>query len=662
MTSQTPEQLSSASRGADWMPDDDVVARSRLFGALRKWGYSPDAAGFDELNARAVADPEWFWRAVVDDLDIEFSGQFDAVVDESDGKPFPRWFTGGLINVAELTAHRHARGPLADRTAVVYEGDSGARRTLTFAELDTRVRQFAANLAAMGVAKGDRVVLFMPVVPEAAVAFLAVAMLGAVAVPTFSGYAPDALSTRIQDSQARVLITADGTTRRGKTVPLKATADAAVDLSPTVEHVVVIRHLGTPVSMTVGRDVYYDELPADPQVGTAATESNDPLCLVYTSGTTGRPKGIVHSHGGFAVKCAVDFAYGFDVDSSDVVSWITDLGWLVGPMLFVGPLQLGATIVMVEGLPVYPAADRMWQIANRNGVTVQGIAPTAARAMRAADVGSAVTDVPTVKSFVSTGEAWDEPTWWWLFTEIGNGTRPIINFSGGTEVGGGLIIGYPGMPSAAAAFTGPLPGIDVGVVDDDGNRVEGAIGELAVFNTFPGMTHAFWGDRKRYLSTYWDRFEGVWIHGDLASVESEADGRPATWRIHGRSDDTLKLSGRRVGPAEIEAAVLADRRIAEVAVIGVPDEARGMAATAFVVLRDQTAAVDVDDLAATASTNAGRGLAPTLVVVAGLPKTKNGKIMRRLIRSRYLGLPTGDLSALDPATPIDIIPVHTSGE
>lgn len=411
--------------------------------------------------------------------------------------------------------------------------------------------------------------------------------------------------------------------------------------------------------MTAGRDIYYDELPADAPVETAATEANDPLCLVYTSGTTGRPKGIVHSHGGFAVKCAVDFAYGFDVDESDVVSWITDLGWLVGPMLFVGPLQLGATIVMIEGLPVYPTADRMWQVANRNGVTVQGIAPTAARAMRAAGA-EAIADVPTLKSFVSTGEAWDEPTWWWLFTEIGKRTRPIINFSGGTEVGGGLIIGYPGIASAAAAFTGPLPGIDVGVVDDEGNRVDGTIGELAVFNTFPGMTHAFWGDRERYLATYWDRFDGVWIHGDLASIEPATSAAP-TWRIHGRSDDTLKLSGRRVGPAEIEAAVLKDRRIAEVAVIGIPDEARGMSARAFVVLRDPDAATDFDDLQAQATANAGRGFAPVLVVVAGLPKTKNGKIMRRLIRSRYLGQPTGDLSALDPGTPIDNIPVLTQG-
>ncbi|WP_440712465.1 AMP-binding protein [Gordonia sp. FQ] len=647
-----------------WNPDRSLRDTSRLLTLMRGAGFGGDLAAYREFNARAAADPEWFWRTVVDDLNVEFTTPFGAVLDESDGKPFPRWFPGGALNVADLCVHRHAAGPLADRTAVVYEGDNGTRRTLTFAELDERVRAFAANLAALGVARGDRVVLFMPVVPEAVVAFFAIAMLGAVAVPTFSGYAPDALATRLQDSEAVVLITADGTTRRGGIVDMKTTADAAVDLSPSVRHVVVVRHLGTEVPMTAGRDLYYDELPSVPGTGrdgtdapvpTIATESNDPLCVVYTSGTTGRPKGIVHSHGGFAVKTAVDFAYGFEVGTDDVVCWITDLGWLVGPMLMVGPLQLGATIVMVEGLPTYPDASRMWDVINRNGVTVQGIAPTAARALRAAG-DDAIRPIPSLRAFVSTGEAWDEPTWWWLFEKVGGGTRPIINYSGGTEVGGGILIGYSVFPAGPAAFSAPLPGVVAAVFDDDGAPVTGEIGELVITNTFPGQTHAFWHDRDRYLATYWDRFDGTWVHGDLASIETDG-----SWVIHGRSDDTLKLSGRRVGPAEIETALLRDPRIAEVAVIGVPDERRGMRAVAFVVLRDDAGDVAVDDLEATAIEHAGKSFAPAVVPVAGLPKTKNGKIMRRLIRARYLGAPTGDLSALDPGTPIENIPTIPAG-
>lgn len=632
----------------DWNPPKSIRERSRLLAAMRHWGYGDDTEAVAELNARAVADPEWFWREALSDLGLEFSRPFTQVRDESEGYEFPQWFVGGHINVASLAVLRHADGPYAGKEAVVYEGDAGQRRSLTFADLAHQVRWFASHLRQMGVRKGDRVALFMPVVPEAAVAFLGTAMIGAVLVPTFSGYAADALAARLQDSQVKVLVTADATTRRGNRVELKAVADEALELSPSVDSVVVVQHLGEG-AMRDGRDVYWHELgdvsvPAEVE----ETQANDPLTLIYTSGTTGRPKGILHSHGGFAAKTAVDFGYGFNVDSDDVVGWITDFGWLVGPILMVGPLQFGATIVMVEGLPTRPEPARLWDVAARNGVTVQGVAPTAVRALRAA--GGEVPELPQLRSFVSTGEAWDEPTWWWLFEEVGGSRTPIINYSGGTEVAGGLIIGYPFLPGAAAAFTGPLPGVDVAVFNERGDAVVGEIGELVVRRTFPGMTHSFWGDRERYLETYWSRWPKVWVHGDLASVDDDG-----TWKIHGRSDDTLKLSGRRVGPAEIEAALLRDSRISDVAVIGVPDPARGQRAVAFAVLREKNA--DRDELQRAASANVGKSFAPTIHPVRSLPKTKNGKIMRRIIRARFLGESTGDTSALDPATPIEDIPV-----
>lgn len=649
-----PDTATRAAEDAPaWIPDAAALDRSRLLAAAGRWGVaggSPTAV-LAELQRRSIDEPEWFWPAAVDDLGVEFEVPFTQAKDDSAGREFPRWFVGGRLNAAELCSHRHARGPLAGKPAVVYEGDSGTRRQLTYAQLDAEVRRFAANLAARGVGRGDTVVLFLPVVPEAVVAFLACAMLGAISVPAFTGYGPDALATRLRDSGAVALVTADGTTRRGKRIALKDIADEALT-GLDVAAVVVVRHLGDGCAMTPDRDFYWDELDEAPlPVATELMESNEPLTLIYTSGTTGMPKGIVHSHAGFSVKAAVDFGYGFDVRDDDVIAWIADLGWMLGPLLIMGGLQLGATIVLVEGVPDHPAPTRLWDIAARHGVTLQGIAPTAARGLKTHGAPPAAA-LRTVRAFASTGETWDAPTWHWLFDAVGDARRPIINYSGGTETGGGILVGYPFLPMAAAAFNGPLPGMDVAVLDEAGEPVIDAVGELTVRNTWPGMTHAFWHDRERYLDTYWRRWSGVWLHGDLASA-----GADGVWRVHGRSDDTIKVSGRRVGPAEIEAALLRDPRLTEAAVIGVPDAARGQRVVAFAVLADPAA--DADDVRRTAEHNVGRAFAPTLHLVASLPKTKNGKVMRRLIRARHLGQPEGDLTALDPNTPIDDIPVKT---
>jgi acetyl-CoA synthetase len=633
------------------MPDASVTSRSRLLAAIAEWGLG----SIEELHATAIAHPGWFWRAVVEDLGIDFDTPFEQVVDDSAGKPFPSWFTGGRINAATLCSHRHAVGPHANKTAVVYEGDDGRRTSLTYAELDREVRRFAANLTAMGVGRGDRIVLFLPVVPEAVVAFLGAAMVGAITVPAFTGYGAEALAMRLRDSEAVLLVTADGTTRRGKTVHLKRTADEALETSPSVRHVVVVENLSSSDdALVASRDVLWRDLDHSPAaVDTVSMDANEPLTIIYTSGTTGAPKGIVHSHAGFAVKAAVDFAYGFDIHDDDVIAWIADMGWMLGPLLIMGGLQLGATVVFTEGVPDYPSPDRLWNIAERNKVTFQGIAPTAARAVMAHGE-TTFGDLSSVRAFASTGEAWDDQTWHWLFSTVGESRRPIVNYSGGTETGGGILIAYPFLPIAAASFNGPLPGMDVAVLDPEGARTIGQIGELSLLNTWPGMTHAFWHDRERYLETYWKRWPDVWVHGDLASVDEHG-----TWRVHGRSDDTIKVSGRRVGPAEIEAALLKDRRITEAAVVGIPDVQRGQRVVAFVVVR---ADVDQTDLRTEAVRNVGRSFAPTVHVVPTIPKTKNGKIMRRAIRAQHLGTPAGDLSALDPSTPLQDIPIlHETG-
>ena len=635
---------------AVWRPTPAHIARSRMAAALQRWGFS----SMEDFHRASVDRPEWFWPAAAEDLGIPLRGPVQKVCDESAGREFPRWFTGATLNIVESCVDRHAADPQqAGRTAVTYEGDNGSRRSLSFSELKTEVDRFAAGLQALGVGKGDRVAIFMPSLPEAAVVILGSAKIGAVVVPSFSGYGSESLATRLQASEAKVLVTADGTTRRGKPVPMKQIAEGAVALSPSVQHLVVVPNSGEPISMVPGRDHWWKDVAA-PLAGSApapeALDPNHPLFIIYTSGTTGLPKGIVHSHLGYLLKSAIDFGYAFDLQPGDVLGWIADMGWMLGPLMVVGGLHCGSAVVMIEGLPDYPEPDRLWRIVERNRVTVQGIAPTAARGLRSRDVDGKGVDLSSLRAFASTGEAWDEPSWHWLFEQVGAKRLPILNYSGGTETGGGILSCYTMLPQTPASFCGPLPGMDVDVLDADA-RATPEIGELVMLNTWPGMAHSFWKDDARYLDTYWSRWPDIWVHGDLCSID--ADGY---WHVHGRSDDTLKIGGRRVGPAEIESALVTQPGVAEAAVIGVPDEMKGQAVVAFVVAKPG-ATVAPETLIAGVTGLIGKAMAPSKVhVVTGLPKTRNGKIMRRAIRARHLGQPLGDLSAHDPLTPLDHIP------
>jgi len=632
------------------------MRRSRLAAAMKRWGFE----SLEQLHRASVDRPDWFWPAAAEDLGIPLHGKIAAVRNESRGRAFPQWFTGATLNVVESCIDRHAADPVqANRTAIVYEGDSGHRRTLTFAELKREVDRFAAGLLRLGVGKGDRVALFMPPVPEAAVTVMACAKIGAISVPAFSGYGSESLATRLNAAEVKVLVTVDSTTRRGKPVPMKSIATAAAATSPSVRHLVVIRASGEKVDIEDNREHWWHDVAAsqaadESPTPTEALDPNHPLMIIYTSGTTGLPKGIVHSHIGFLLKAAIDFGYAFDLQPGDVVGWIADMGWMLGPLMILGGLQCGSGLVMVEGLPDHPALDRMWRIVERNRVTVLGIAPSAARGLRAgSDGGRPAADLSSLRAFASTGEAWDDPTWHWLFETIGEKRLPILNYSGGTETGGGILSCYTIAPQAPASFSGPLPGMDVDVLDADAQPT-GEIGELVVRNTWVGMTHSFWRDDERYVDTYWSRWPDTWVHGDLASID--ADGY---WHIHGRSDDTLKIGGRRVGPSEIESALVAQPGIAEAAVIGVPDEMKGQQVVAFVVARPGAERPQPEGLRDAVTKMLGKAMAPSrIIIVEGLPKTKNGKIMRRAIRARYVGERLGDMSALDAATPLELIPLQ----
>jgi acetyl-CoA synthetase len=599
-----------------------------------------------------------FYDRITRELDLRWDRPWSSVVDLSRGKGFARWFPDAQINAAANCLERHVDAGRGGEPAVIWEGEDGAVRQLSFAELQADVAKLAGALRACGVTKGDAIGIFMPWIPEAAIGLLAAAYVGAIAVPAFSGYGPEALATRLDDARAKVLLTVDGVSRRGKIVNMKAVADEALRAAPSVTSVLVYERAGIAVPMQPGRDRSWSEAvaAAAPVSGYERTSANDRLLLLYTSGSTGKPKGVNHVHGGFPLKNMIDMYLCHDLRARDRMLWYTDMGWMMGPWLVLGGLGLGATIVMYEGTPDFPGPDRLWKVCADHRVTHLGVAPTAVRAlMTHGDEPPHAHDLSALRMLGSTGEAWNTEPWKWFLTHVGGGRAPIINYSGGTEIGGGIVGCVPTLPLVPNSFHGPIPGIVTDVYDPDGKPVRGAVGELVVTEPWPGMTQSFWGgdpqhdDDARYLATYWERFPDVWVHGDWAAVE-RVDGQEY-WFIRGRSDDTVNVAGKRVGPAEFESAVVAHPAIKEAAAIAAPDELKGDVVIVLAVPHDRASEGEPlrKELFALVERAMGKALMPKAIYfVDDLPKTRNLKVMRRVARGRYLGLKDlGDLSALD---------------
>ncbi|HUK94510.1 MAG TPA: AMP-binding protein [Gaiellaceae bacterium] len=627
-----------------WRPSDEVRERSNAMRLARRLGFDD----YWELVRFSADEPERFWPAAIEDLGLEFARPWDQVVDESRGPEWATWFVGGRLNLAWNCVHRWARGGRAAAEAAVWQSEDGQRAALTYAELSDAVTRFAEALATLGVEAGDRVALFLPMSPEVAIASHACAHLGAIQVPVFSGFAAPAIAARLGHSEAKVVVTADGSLRRGREVPMKALVDEALAESPSVEHVVVWRRLGGDVAMQSGRDVFWDEAVADSPGALEPLEvdSEHPYLLTYTSGTTGPPKGVLHVQGGFLVAITREVAYQADARPDDVIHFVTDMGWIMGPWEVVGGMALGCTVLFAEGAPDWPAPDRLWGLVESERVSILGLSPTLVRALipHGAELVERH-DLSSLRVLVTTGEPWNPEPYRWLFEHVGEGRCPIINCSGGTEVGACFLSPTPAVPIKACSLGGPALGMAMDVVDAVGRPVRGEVGELVCRRPFPGMTRGFWHDPDRYLETYWRRLPGVWVHGDWALVDEEG-----FWFLNGRSDDTLNIAGKRLGPAELESAVVAHPAVAEAAAIGVPHDVKGEVAWVFCALVPGADPSDelADELREFAAHDLGKAFAPERVLfVSALPKTRSAKIVRRAVKAKALGTDPGDLSSLE---------------
>ena len=620
--------------GFIWRPSRERIEGANVTRLARRLG----AGGYHELLRISIEEPERFWPAVVEDLGIAFSQPWDTVLDTSRGDEWATWFNSGRVNVARVCLHRWA-AERPDEEALVWLSEDGLRTALSWAEASRQAVQLAEALVELGVRAGDRVAIFMPMCPAVAVASHACAHVGAVQVPIFSGFAAPAIASRLEDSQAKVVLGAGWSLRRGKRMEMHDTLAEAGRGSPAVEHVLEWnRESGEWPELVTRQPGTLPPLEVD---------SEAPYLLAYTSGTTGRPKGALHVQGGFLVSIAREVAYQTDVRAGDRIHFATDMGWIMGPWTVVGGGAAGATIVFAEGAPDWPD-DRLWRLIESERVTMLGLSPTLVRAL--IPRGKPTADMSSLQAICTTGEPWNPDPYRWLFEHVGGSRTPIVNVSGGTEVGACFLTTVLTEPVKPVALGFPALGIDVDVVDAAGKPLRGEVGELVCRRPWPGMTRGVWGDDERYLETYWRRFPGLWAHGDWASID--ADGY---WFLHGRSDDTLNIAGKRIGPAELESAAIGSGAVAEAAAIGVPHEVKGEVAWLFCV---PTPGVEPDEALVAAAVVAalGKAFAPERIVwVGALPKTRSAKIVRRAVRACALDKDPGDVSSLENPEALDEI-------
>ncbi|OQY28578.1 MAG: AMP-dependent synthetase [Candidatus Cloacimonetes bacterium 4572_55] len=636
-----------------WRPNSKWIAESNLQRFMNKHGITK----YDTLYQRSIKDAGWFWTEILNELKIKFYQPYSQVLDLSGGIQFPRWCVDGKMNIIHNMLDKWQGTDVQNRAALRWESEEGDTRILTYVDLNREVCRCANALRYIGLGKGDAVALYLPMIPESVISFLAIIKIGGIVLPIFTGYNHSAIATRLADAGAKAVITTDRVIYRGKTLPMKRNIDDALKVVPSVEHVIVVNRAGARgLHWKVGRDYWWSELVSSQSMKaeTERTEAEDTLLIMHTAGTDGRPKGAVHTHCGFPIKAALDMYHPMDLKPQDTVFWITDMGGMMGPWQVFGAMLIGATITLYDGAFDFPTVDRLWMLVESHNITHLGVSPTLTKELKKHGKEPVQRhNLSSLRMIGSTGNPWDLESWNWLFETVLNREKPIFNYSGGMEIGGGIVGGNFFKPLKPGAFSGPVVGMNSDVVVEGGRPIRGAVGELVIRGPWIGMTRSFWKDRQSYLDTHWSKFKNCWRNGDLTAIDEDG-----LWYILGRSDDTIKVDGNPIGPAETEAVLNNHEWIEESVAIGVPHPMKTEEVMVFCVptpnaeqddsLRDVLKKRLVDQL--------GKLFEPREIkFVTALPKTRNGKVMRSLIKAVYLGENPGDIGNLENIATMDAI-------
>lgn len=617
---------------------------------MQKHGLS----SISELSKKAKDELEWFWQEVDQDIGVVWDSPYSQILDSSNGIAHSKWFVNGKTNIYKSTVEKFVK-LTPEKIAYHFVSEDGTTSKLTYQELDNKVSKLANGLKSLGVKKGDVVAIYLPMIQEAILAILASAKIGAVQTVIFSGYSTESLHIRLQDCNAKVLFVSDGFSRKGKPISQKDTMQKAIQ-DTHVEKTIVVKYKGVDKYENSENIVYYDELTEsqNSDCHTEIMDSEDPLFILYTSGTTGKPKGVVHVHGGFSVFAGHQAAYLIDLQAQDVLFWPADIGWITGLVWNVyGLLIMGASSVIYDGALDFPKSDRVWRILSEYNATIFGISPTATRLFKKNNEEPLQNfSLDKIKNIPTTGEPLDEDSWWWLFDKVGNKKIPIMNLSGGTEIGGAMLSVFPGMKLKPSTVGIPVPGMNLDVVDDDGNSVKNKNGYLIIKSPWPGMTRGLLNDNERFIETYWSRFDDIWFHGDYVFVDEDD-----LWYMRGRTDDVINVSGHRMSTAEIEHTVISHEKISDAASIAIPDDITGEAIVVFFVADNKDDSNLEKTVSDFISQKIGKVAKPKFVFqLTDLPKTRTGKIMRRLLKSKLLGKELGDLSSLENPQILDEVP------